>query len=201
MKFALPFRHPEVAGKRPSKDDPVCLGPTPPVVERSVALILRASLPSHRTMTRLAPLTIPPRQTQPLASWACATAWLVTFTPVTAQERLAIVTTTADLHSLAEAVGGDRVAVTSLVPAGFDPEEYQPRPRDIALLKQARAVARVGLDFDLWFDRLLAQADERVRRGGAGYVDASYAIATLDVRGASIGPGDGPAHGDGNPHY
>jgi ABC-type Zn uptake system ZnuABC Zn-binding protein ZnuA len=68
-------------------------------------------------------------------------------------------------------------------------------------LKQAQAVVRVGLDLDLWFDRLLAQAGGNVRRGAAGYVDASFGIAALEVRGLSVGPGDGHAHGNGNPHY
>jgi zinc/manganese transport system substrate-binding protein/zinc transport system substrate-binding protein len=118
-----------------------------------------------------------------------------------AQDTLAIVTTTTDLRSLVEAVGGDRVSVVSLVPPNFDPEEYQPKPQDLARLKNARMVVRVGLDFDLWFDRLLAQAGEGVRRGAPGYVDASFAIAALDVRGVAVGPGDGHGHGNGNPHY
>jgi len=117
-----------------------------------------------------------------------------------AQARLDIVTTTRDLGSLAEAVGGGRVAVTALVPPGFDPEEYQPKPQDLARVKRAQAVVRVGLDFDLWVDRLLAQAGGGVRRGAPGYVDASFGIAALDVRGMSVG-GDGHAHGSGNPHY
>jgi ABC-type Zn uptake system ZnuABC Zn-binding protein ZnuA len=117
-----------------------------------------------------------------------------------AQERLSLVTTTNDLRSLTQAVGGERVAVTALVPPGFDPEEYQPRPQDLARVRQARAVVRVGLDLDLWLDRLLAQAGGGVRRGAAGYVDASFGIAALDVRGMSVG-GDGHAHGSGNPHY
>jgi ABC-type Zn uptake system ZnuABC Zn-binding protein ZnuA len=124
---------------------------------------------------------------------------LISESPARAQERLSIVTTTNDLRSLVEAVGGERVAVTALVPSGFDPEEYQPRPQDLARVRQARAVVRVGLDFDLWLDRLLAQAGGNVRRGSAGYVDASVGIATLDVRGMSIG--DGHGHGSGNPHY
>ena len=41
-------------------------------------------------------------------------AWLALAGPAPAQERVAIVTTTSDLRSLAEAVGGDRVTVTSL---------------------------------------------------------------------------------------
>jgi ABC-type Zn uptake system ZnuABC Zn-binding protein ZnuA len=119
-----------------------------------------------------------------------------------AQERIAVVTTTTDLRSLVEAVGGDRVAATSLVPAKVDAEEYQPKPQDVSRLKNARMVVRVGLDYDLWFDRLLAQAGgPEIKRGGPGYVDTSYAIATLEVRGATVGPGDGHAHGHGNPHY
>ena len=117
-----------------------------------------------------------------------------------AQERLAIVTTTGDLRSLTEAVGGARVEVTALTPPGFDPEEYQPRPQDLVRVRKAQAVVRVGLDFDLWVDRLLAQASGSVRRGAPGYVDASFGVATLDVRGLSIG-GEGHAHGSGNPHY
>jgi ABC-type Zn uptake system ZnuABC Zn-binding protein ZnuA len=124
-----------------------------------------------------------------------------------ADQKLHLVTTTTDLRSLAQAVGGDRVVVTSLVPPGFDPEEYQPKPNDIGRLKDARLVVRVGLDYDLWFDRLLTQAAfahpgaRELRRGQPGHVDASFAIATLEVRGASVGPGDGHAHGSGNPHY
>jgi len=125
---------------------------------------------------------------------------LISESPARAQERLSVVTTTNDLRSLMEAVGGERVAVTALVPSGFDPEEYQPRPQDLARVRQARAVVRVGLDFDLWVDRLLAQAGGNVRRGAPGYVDASFGIAALDVRGMSVG-GDGHAHGSGNPHY
>jgi ABC-type Zn uptake system ZnuABC Zn-binding protein ZnuA len=123
-------------------------------------------------------------------------------TPARAQMRIRVVTTTTDLRSLTEAVGGDLIEAVSLVPANFDAEEYQPRPQDVLRLKEARLVVRVGLDYDLWFDRLLETAASReLRRGGPGYVDASYGIAPLEVRGVAIGPGDGHAHGSGNPHY
>src|SRR5882724_12620373 len=116
--------------------------------------------------------------------------------PAQSTTPLPVVTTPTDLRSLAEAVGGTRVAVTSLVPPGLDPEEYQPRPQDLARVAKARLIVRVGLDFDLWFDRLLAQAGAH---RGENYVDASLGIATLDVRGVSIGGGH--AHPHGNPHY
>ncbi len=118
------------------------------------------------------------------------------------KNRIEVVTTTTDLRSLVEAVGGERVAVVSLAPATMDAEEYQPKPQDILRVKNARMFVRVGLDYDLWADRLLAQAGRpEINRGGPFYVDASRGIAVLELRGMSIGPGDGHAHGSGNPHY
>jgi ABC-type Zn uptake system ZnuABC Zn-binding protein ZnuA len=119
-----------------------------------------------------------------------------------AQDRVQVVTTTTDLRSLTDAVGGDRVVAVSLVPPNLDAEEYQPKPQDMLRLKQARLLVRVGLDYDLWLDRLLAQAGRpEISRGGPAYVDASFAIAVLELRGMSVGPGDGHAHGSGNPHF
>jgi ABC-type Zn uptake system ZnuABC Zn-binding protein ZnuA len=122
--------------------------------------------------------------------------------PTWAQDRVQVVTTTTDLRSLTEAVGGDGVVAVSLVPPSMDAEEYQPKPQDVLRLKHARLLVRVGLDYDLWLDRLLAQTGRpEISRGGSAYVDASFGIAVLELRGMSVGPGDGHAHGSGNPHY
>jgi ABC-type Zn uptake system ZnuABC Zn-binding protein ZnuA len=122
--------------------------------------------------------------------------------PALARDRIPVVTTTTDLRSLTEAVGGELVAAVSLVPPNMDAEDHQPRPQDVLRLKNASLLVRVGLDYDLWADRLLAQAEKpEISRGGSGYVDASFAIVVLELRGMSVGPGDGHAHGSGNPHY
>jgi len=127
---------------------------------------------------------------------------LVQSSPARSKDRIQVITTTTDLRNLTEVVGGDSVDAVNLVPANFDAEEYQPKPQDVLRLKNARLVVRVGLDYDLWFDRLLqASAAAGIQRGGPAYVDASFGIAALEVRGVSIGPGDGHAHGSGNPHY
>lgn len=60
----------------------------------------------------------------------------------------------------------------------------------------------MGVEYDLWLDRLLKQSgNARVQRGAPGYIDASTDVALLDVRAGGIGAGDGHAHGRGNPHY
>ena len=127
---------------------------------------------------------------------------LALVSPGYAQERIQVATTTTDLRSLTEAVGGEHVVAVSLVPPNMDAEDYQPKPQDVLRLKNARLLVRVGLDYDLWVDRLLAQTGKpEISRGGPAYVDASFAIAVLELRGMSIGPSDGHAHGSGNPHY
>ena len=121
---------------------------------------------------------------------------------VAAAEPLRIVTTTTDLKSLAEAVGGTQIAVDSIVPPGADAEEYQPKPQDVGRLGSARLVVRVGLDFDLWLDKLVARSGRAdLGRGQPAHIDASLAITLLDVSAQGVGPGDGHAHGSGNPHY
>jgi ABC-type Zn uptake system ZnuABC Zn-binding protein ZnuA len=108
---------------------------------------------------------------------------------------LTVVATTPELGSLASAVGGDLVSVSHVVPAGQDAEAFQPRPQDLAHIRGANAVIRVGVDYDLWLDRMLREAR------GVHVIDASTDVALLDVRAGGIGPGDGHAHGRGNPHY
>jgi ABC-type Zn uptake system ZnuABC Zn-binding protein ZnuA len=134
--------------------------------------------------------------------FAVIAVWFALASSGIAQDRIQVVTTTTDLRSLTEAVGGDRVVAINLAPANMDAEEYQPKPQDILRLKNARMLVRVGLDYDLWIDRLIAQVGKpEISRGGLGYVDASVGIAVLELRGMSVGPGDGHAHGNGNPHY
>ena len=115
---------------------------------------------------------------------------------------LRVVAATTDLASLAAAVGGDLVAVESIVPAGADPEAFAPRPGDLARIRGAALVIRVGLGYDYWLDALLNQVGEgRLARGGDGYLDASTGIPLLEIRGQTVRNEGGHAHGVANPHY
>jgi ABC-type Zn uptake system ZnuABC Zn-binding protein ZnuA len=112
------------------------------------------------------------------------------------------VATTADLAALAHAVGGDLVSIETLVPATEDPEAFEPRPGDLHKLRSADLVARIGLGYDAWLDKLLiAAGNPRLMRGAVGYVDGSVGIPLLDVRSQSITNDGGHTHGAANPHY
>ena len=74
--------------------------------------------------------------------------------PLAAQP-LKVVTTTTELRNLVEIVGGDRVAASHLIAPNTNAEHYQAKPQDLARVKEADLIVRVGLDYDLWLDRLL----------------------------------------------
>ena len=115
-----------------------------------------------------------------------------------------VVATTGDLASLARAVVGDLAQVETIIPPATDPEAFEPRPSDLARLKGASLVIRIGLGYDHWLDKLLSMhGDAAINRGGAGYVDASIGIPLLEVKGSSVDTAtrDGHAHGLANPHY
>jgi ABC-type Zn uptake system ZnuABC Zn-binding protein ZnuA len=73
-----------------------------------------------------------------------------------AQERVRVVTTSADLKSLVEAVGGDRVEVESLAVPKQDPHSIELKPGQLARLRAAALLVRIGLDHEPWLARALS---------------------------------------------
>lgn len=61
-----------------------------------------------------------------------------------------VVATVVPVGMIVEAVGGERVAVRTLVPPGASPHVFEPRPADLARLAEAQLFAWVGPDFDGW---------------------------------------------------
>lgn len=128
--------------------------------------------------------------------------WLGNFPIAYAQSPLEIVTTTADLKSLVEVVGGELVHVTSLLPPNQDPHAFEPKLSDRQDIQKAQLVVRVGLDHDIWLDNILKDVkNPDLQRGGNGYVDTSVGIAVLEAKSLSLAPATGHDHGAGNPHY
>ncbi len=115
---------------------------------------------------------------------------------------LRVVTSTADLGSLAAAIGGDLVEVETIMPPGGDPEAFEAKPKDSEKVRKADLIVRVGLGYDYWLDGLLLQTgNKRLMRGGDAYVDASIGIPLLEVRGQDVQSDGGHSHGAANPHY
>jgi zinc/manganese transport system substrate-binding protein len=116
--------------------------------------------------------------------------------------QLKIVTTIPDLKSIAESIGGDRVDAFSIATGYQNPHFVDPKPSYILKLSKADIFITVGLDLETgWVPALLNSArNQRIQKGGEGYVDASVNIPLLQVP-ANVNRGEGDIHIFGNPHY
>jgi zinc/manganese transport system substrate-binding protein len=80
--------------------------------------------------------------------------------PAYAADRVSVVATFSVLGDMLVNIGGDHVAVTTIVGAGGDTELYQPTAADVATVASAHAVFLNDLneEFEPWLDPLLKQA-------------------------------------------
>jgi ABC-type Zn uptake system ZnuABC Zn-binding protein ZnuA len=129
------------------------------------------------------------------AWWAAAPAW--------GGGPLAVVATSTDLKALVEVVGGDRVRVEALASPLQDPHAVEVKPGQIAALRGASLLVKVGLDHEPWLGGLLrAVGDSRFAPGGPNVLDCSKGIELLQADIARVRPESGEhVHGFGNTHY
>ena len=116
---------------------------------------------------------------------------------------LPVVTTSTDLKALVEAVGGDRVQVEALAPPLADPHAVDVKPGQLAKLKAAALLVRVGLDHEAWLPRALRSVnDPRFVRGSPHDLDASKGIHLLQAETPRLRADRGVhLHGFGNTHF
>lgn len=109
------------------------------------------------------------------------------------QAALQVVTTSADLKALVEAVGGERVEVESLAAPEQDPHAIEVKPAQMARLRRAAVVVRVGLDHEPWFLRL---------KPTAPVIDASRGVRLLQTETPRLrAERKAHVHAFGNTHY
>src|SRR6476646_10315495 len=70
-------------------------------------------------------------------------------------EKLRVVATTVQVTALAREVGGDRIELRGIVPAGADAHEFEPIASDLAAIEQAHLILRNGIGLDDWLDNAL----------------------------------------------
>ncbi len=118
-------------------------------------------------------------------------------------QKLNVITTTADLASLTREVGGDRVHVTSIARGYQDPHFVEPKPSFLLLLRKADLLEVVGLDLEIgWLPPLLDQSrNPKIRPGSRGYLDVSAGVQILDRPTGTVNRSMGDVHAMGNPHY
>jgi zinc/manganese transport system substrate-binding protein len=80
-----------------------------------------------------------------------------------ADDRLPVVASFSILGDLVRQVGGERVAVTTIVGANGDAHVYEPTPEDGRTLAKAKLVFVNGLGLEGWMDRLIAASRTKAK--------------------------------------
>lgn len=82
-----------------------------------------------------------------------------TKTPQTASEtdgaKLKVVASFYPMYDFAKKIGGDKVSVTDMVPAGIEPHDWEPAASDIANLEEADVFIYNGAGMEHWVDTVL----------------------------------------------
>src|SRR6201988_1587394 len=128
---------------------------------------------------------------------------LFMISPVAEAKNLNVVTSTTDLASLTQEVGGDKVTVESIAKGYQDPHFVEAKPSFLLKLRQADLLIVVGLQLEIgWLPPLITQSgNPRVQVGAAGYLDASQFAEILEIPQGVVTRAMGDVHPLGNPHY
>ncbi len=115
--------------------------------------------------------------------------------------KLNIVACEPEWAALAEALGGEKVKVSTATTALQDPHHIQARPSLIAKVRRADLVVCTGSQLEIgWLPLLLRQAgNNRIQAAQQGYFMATDFVTMLDVP-TRVDRAEGDIHPGGNPH-
>lgn len=118
-------------------------------------------------------------------------------TAFTVDAKTKVVASTADLAWFAEVIGGDLVDVDAIAAPDADIHFVEVRPSYMMKLAKADVALKVGLELDLWMDKLI----DGSRNGKLQVVDCSKYVKPLEVPSFEADARYGDLHRYGNPHY
>ena len=101
----------------------------------------------------------PPEVTGP--SPAPTTAAADTSTPDTAGAKLSVMASFYPVYDFATKIGGDKVTVTDMVPAGTEPHDWEPAASDITSLEEADVFIYSGAGMEHWVTDVLAALENK----------------------------------------
>jgi ABC-type Zn uptake system ZnuABC Zn-binding protein ZnuA len=116
--------------------------------------------------------------------------------------RVKVVATLPNLGSIATAVGGEHVEVTTIAVGTQDAHFVDPKPSYMVKLRNASLLLVNGLDLEIGWVPPLTQGARTARllQGGPGYIDCSTGIRVVEIP-TVLSRAEGDVHPYGNPHY
>ena len=106
-------------------------------------------------------------------------------------DKLPVLATTTIVADIVRNIGGTRIELDTLLPVGADPHSFQPTPRDLARLAQAKVIFINGAGLEEFLLPLIEGANPDAR-----LVDVSASIPLLKPSAGEAEAG----HSEGDPH-
>lgn len=115
---------------------------------------------------------------------------------------LKVITTTADLASIASAVGGNLVSASSLITGSRDAHRIEAKPSYMSRTAGANVFIAIGLDLEIGYERAIldGSGNRRVAIGAPGHIYASDFAYVLEKPSGAVTRAQGDIHPYGNPH-
>lgn len=119
------------------------------------------------------------------------------------ERKLQVLTSTSDLKSITEFIGGDKVEVTSIAAGYQDAHFVEAKPSYMLKARNADLFIKIGMDLEIGWENLILEGarNSKILVGTTGYLDVSNGIARLDVPIGHVDRSMGDIHPMGNPHY
>jgi ABC-type Zn uptake system ZnuABC Zn-binding protein ZnuA len=124
-------------------------------------------------------------------------------TSATLRAELNVVASLPDFGSIAEAIGGDAVKVTTIARGSEDPHFVDARPSFVRFLNKADLLIEGGADLEVgWLPTLVnAARNAKIQGTGKGHLVLAPHVKLLDVPTAPVDRSMGDVHPTGNPHF
>lgn len=75
--------------------------------------------------------------------------------------RLKVTTSFYAMYDFALKIGGDKISLHNLVPAGTEPHDWEPSPEDIVGLEKAEVFIYNGVGMETWADKILESLENK----------------------------------------
>lgn len=94
--------------------------------------------------------------------------------------KLKVIVTIYPLKEFAEAIGGEKVEVSLMVPEGSEPHDFEPKTKDLAELNNSRIFIYNGLGMETWLDKVLNTIQDKDK---THVVDSSKGVNQIKTDG------------------
>jgi len=110
--------------------------------------------------------------------------------------KIHVIATFYPLYDFASKIGGEHVHVVNLVPAGVEPHDWSPKPREMAAIADAQVFVYNGLGLEGWVDDFLGGLD-----AGSELVVVEASQGIEPIAGDVDGEAEEEAHGEHDPEH